>query len=398
MKIIHTADWHLGQTFYGYERTYEHRIFLDRLTTIIVENNIDVLLIAGDIFDSPNPSAESQKTFFDFICTLINKQPGLRIIITAGNHDSGARLEAPSPILESFNVIIRGIVTRNAEGETEYNRLIIPLSNDTCCLAVPYLRQNDYPNNITYNDGVNQFYSTLYEIAKKQFTTIIAMGHMHVAGGEISQGDRSERTVVGGLDCVNITQLAENFDYMALGHLHKAQRVAGKEHIRYSGAPLPMSFAERNNKQSVTCITFEKNKKKIEKIDIETPVKLISIPQEPKPIPKVLEALCVLPKGETDENSPFIEIRVLITEPEPTLRQQIETAIENCSVRLTRIEAVSEHSKSHIETPLTYDELKDIDPMELAINVFKQNYGQDDMPLKMKEMLNEVINEVKSKL
>lgn len=399
MKIIHTADWHLGQTFYGYERSYEHRIFLDWLAEVIFKNQIDVLLISGDIFDNPNPSAESQAIFFKFIHRLINSIPSLRIIITAGNHDSGARIEAPNPILEHLNVTIRGIVTHNdTTGEIDYNRFIIPLSDDICCLAVPYLRQSDYPSSVTYDEGVNSFYSALYEIAKKSFNTIIAMGHMHVAGSEISQGDRSERIVIGGLDCVNIIPLAKCFDYMALGHLHKAQRVAGNEHIRYSGTPLPMSFAERNNKQSVTCVTFENGEKRIEKIEFDTPVKLISIPQEAKPIPQVLEELESLPKGEVNENSPFLEIRVQITEPEPTLRKQIENAIEGCAVRLTRVEAVTERGDSNIEAPMTYDELKSINPMELATDVFKRNYGQEDMPQRMREMLNEVINEVKNRI
>ncbi|MBR7133948.1 MAG: exonuclease subunit SbcD, partial [Bacteroidaceae bacterium] len=108
MKIIHTADWHLGQTFYGYERAYEHRIFLSWLAKQISDREIDALLISGDVFDNPNPSAEAQSMFYDFIKRLTTENPQLRIVITAGNHDSAARLEAPAPILEGFNVTIRG--------------------------------------------------------------------------------------------------------------------------------------------------------------------------------------------------------------------------------------------------------------------------------------------------
>lgn len=394
IRLIHTADWHLGQTFFGYERTHEHREFLEWLTAQITALHTDVLLIAGDMFDSPNPSAESQKIFYDFICNVTRLNNNLKIIIIAGNHDSAARLEAPNPLLESLNVTVRGLIRRTHDGEIDYKRLIIPINDESCCLAVPYLRQGDYPAADNYNDGIGKMYTHLVNIAKEHYKTIIAMGHLHANGGDLSTDDRSERTVIGGLDCVDPTIFDSRITYTALGHLHKEQRVGGCENIRYSGAPLPMSFAERNNKQGVTSVIIDDNCCTTEKIIFDKAIKLLSIPATPKPIDEVITEIERLPEGETDAHSPYIEIRVAISEPEPSLRNKIEKALENRAVRPTRIEAVTEQGTGNLSAPYTYEELKRIQPIELATDIFKQRYGGKDMPKNIKELLIEVIREV----
>ena len=112
LKLIHTADWHLGQTFFGYDREAEHEAFLGFLTNLLVERETDVLLIAGDVFDVTNPSAGAQRRFYRFLREANRLNPGLQIVIIAGNHDSAIRLEAPNPLLEELNTSIVGIVGR----------------------------------------------------------------------------------------------------------------------------------------------------------------------------------------------------------------------------------------------------------------------------------------------
>ena len=116
MKIIHTADWHIGQTFFGYDRFQEHQYFLDWLTDQITTQQIDVLLISGDIFDVANPSAQAQRQFYRFLRRVTEQNPGLQIILIAGNHDSASRLETPIPLLEEMNIQIRGTVRKRAGG------------------------------------------------------------------------------------------------------------------------------------------------------------------------------------------------------------------------------------------------------------------------------------------
>jgi len=392
MKILHTADWHIGQTFFDYDRKTEHIKFLKWLKKQIKELRIDLLLVAGDVFDSPNPSAESQRIYYHFLRDITFENPDLQIIIIAGNHDSAARLEAPNPLLESMNVSVRGVLKRTNEDEIDFNHLIIPLNKGGYCLAVPYLRQGDYPNAGTYAQGVQKMYETLYEQVKEKNEPIIVMGHLQATGSEISENDRSERTIIGGLECISPDSFAKEIAYTALGHLHRTQRVSGRENVRYSGSPLPMSFAEKNNKQGVTFVEIT-DSTKIERIEFEAPVKLLSIPTEPMPLNKALEEIANLPGGEKNETSPYLEIKILITEPEPSLRHHIEEALKTKSVRLARIAAMIPKRETGTQT-ITYEQLQTINPIDIATDIFRRRFNGEEMPEKMKTLLQEVIQEI----
>ena len=253
LKIIHTADWHLGQTFFGYDRDEEHEAFLSWLIDILTLRQTDVLLIAGDVFDVANPSAAAQRRFFRFLREANRRNPQLQIVIIAGNHDSAARLEAPIPLLEELNTSIVGAVPRTDLCKIDFDSLLIPLYNkegkrEAICLAVPYLRQGDYPaskeGKDTYVEGVTRMYRQLYDYADSQRQpgeALLAMGHLHATGAELSEDDRSERTIMGGLESISVEAFNEDLAYTALGHIHKAQRVGrGLPLLR---RPLPISFS-----------------------------------------------------------------------------------------------------------------------------------------------------------
>lgn len=390
MKLIHTADWHLGQTFFEYDRKGEHTQFLGWLREQVNVHEVDVLLVAGDVFDTPNPSAESQRQFYTFLKDVTAENPTLQIIIIAGNHDSAARLEALNPLLEAMSVTVRGVVKHTEDGDIDFSHLIVPLDKGGYCLAVPYLRQGDYPDSATYAEGVQAMYRELFERAPDKSKPIIAMGHLQATGSEISQNDRAERTIIGGLECVSPEAFNNEIAYTALGHLHRAQRVSGREDVRYAGAPLPMSFAEKNNKQGVTLVTIT-DTTEIERLEFDAPVKLICI--GPLPLAEVLPEIEKLPDGEVCETSSFLEIKVLITEPEPSLRVQIEKALEGKAVRLTRVEAKMFGNES-TERTISYEELQKINPLDMATAIFKRKYGGDTMPETMQGLLETVIREV----
>lgn len=394
MKIIHTADWHLGQTFYGYDRSKEHALFLDWLCNIIKERSIDLLLIAGDIFDTPNPSAEAQRMYYHFLKRVTQDNEGLQIIATAGNHDSAARIEAPSPLLNVFNVHVSGVVHYRDE-EIDYDSMIIPIAGNGCCLAVPYLRHNDHPEAESYSEGVAKMYSELYERARERgYSPIIAMGHLQASGAEVSVGDTSEHAIIGGMEGIDARFANSGIIYTALGHLHKAQSVAHKENIRYSGAPLPMSFAELRNRQGVTEVTVEGNNFSYRLIEFDTPVKLMSIPKQPQPIDTVLEEIAQLPSGEQGESTPFLEIKVLVSTVDPTIRQRIDDALRNKAVRLASIVATSNISRENGECPMTYDEFKRTEPLDLIKEIYKRTQKKP-MGNEIEKLLVEVINEAR---
>ena len=148
IRILHTADWHLGQTFFGYDRAGEHEVFLNWLAGEIREREIDALIIAGDVFDVSNPSAASQSLYYHFIYRVTAENPTLQIVIVAGNHDSAARLEAPLPLLQAMRTEVRGVVRKSDDGEIDYDHLTVELKNrdgevELLCMAVPFLRQGD---------------------------------------------------------------------------------------------------------------------------------------------------------------------------------------------------------------------------------------------------------------
>ena len=151
IRILHTADWHIGQLFHEYDRTYEHQQFLYWLLETLKEEQIDALLISGDVFDSSNPSAASIRMFYSFLNQSVKQNPDLQIIVTAGNHDSASRLESPKPLLESSNIHIVGVVEKNDDGRVDYAKICIPLKDkegntEAWCIAAPFLRMGDYPS------------------------------------------------------------------------------------------------------------------------------------------------------------------------------------------------------------------------------------------------------------
>ena len=416
MRVIHTADWHLGQNFYEYDRKTEHLRFMTWLKEVVREYHVDVLLIAGDVFDSPNPSAESQKMYYAFLREITAENPHLQVIIIAGNHDSAARLEAPNPLLEEMNVCVRGLVKHREDGEIDYTNLLVPLLAGGYCLAVPYLRQGDYPDMESYSTGVKALYDRLLELAKTEQGNkpIIAMGHLHTTGAELSENDRSERAVIGGLECVLPDTFSDSIAYTALGHIHRCQRVSGRDNVRYAGAPIPMSFSEKNNRQGVVLVeinddttginddTIEKNDDTIEKNDdririeriiYEGAVEMLSVPREPASLEEALQALSTLPNGEITDASPFLEIKILLTEPEPSMRKQIEETLKGKAVRLARIAAVTPAVQRE-NVISTLDELQQMSPMTMAERVFEQQYGGAKMPEAMRKLLQEIIREV----
>ena len=415
IRILHTADWHLGQTFFGYDRVEEHVHFLQWLARELKENKIDVLLVAGDVFDVSNPSAASQRMFYHFIRQVTEENPKLQLVVVAGNHDSAARLEAPVPLLQEMRTEIRGIV-RKHEGEIDYDHLIVELKNsegevEALCLAVPFLRQGDYPVVATdgnpYAEGVKELYVRLQERAlqrRKDGQALVAVGHLQATGSEIAERDFSERTIIGGLECVSPDTFTEQIAYTALGHIHKSQRVSGRENVRYAGSPLPMSFAEREYHHGVVIVTLAEGwAVEIEKREYVPLVGLLSVPRGKAATPEeVLEELAHLPlaseeaEGEQTERSlhfPYLEIKVLLTEPEPMLRQQIEEAIADKAVRLARIVSVYRQAEENtLEEEVLAAGLQEMNPLQIVKATFENTY-QSEMPEELERVFQQTMRE-----
>ena len=409
MKILHTADWHIGQLFHEYDRSFEHQQFLNWLVETLASEQVDVLLVSGDVFDLSNPSAVSVKMFYTFLNHAIKANPNLQIIITAGNHDSASRLESPKPLLESSNIHIIGVVQRNEDGSIDYEKLIIPLKDKagdikTWCIAVPFLRMGDYPiiadATNAYAAGVAALYEEAYQYAstKKQSNLpVICMGHLHAQQAEITDMDKAERLIMGGVECISATAFHENIQYVALGHIHKAQRIGGKEHIRYCGSPIPMSFSELHYKHQVVIFDIAREKiDNLKSIEIPLSVTLQRVPSVHSSLTEVLNALQQLPAYESNpELATYLEVRVLLDGPEPALRHKIETALSGKYVRLAKIDVrypVITASDSNVKLVIK-DNLQELQPQDVFAKVYQSKYN-NTVPTEILQLFNQVSQEV----
>ncbi|GAA6423731.1 exonuclease SbcCD subunit D [Bacteroides fragilis] len=401
IRILHTADWHLGQTFFGYDRTQEHEHFLDWLAGVLTKNKIDVLIVAGDVFDVSNPSAASQRMFYRFIHRVTTENPRLQLVVVAGNHDSAARLESPLPLLQEMRTEIKGIV-RKQNGKIDYEHLLVELKNaagevEALCLAVPFLRQGDYPVVETegnpYAEGVKELYARLLKYALKKRTdgqALVAVGHLLATGSEIAEKDHSERIIIGGLESVSPESFPEQIVYTALGHIHKAQRVSGRENIRYAGSPLPMSFAEKHYHHGVVKVTLDEGwAVEIEKLEYTPLVRLLSIPATEAAAPdEVLDELRGLELPE-DEPMPYLEVKVKLSEPEPMLRQQVEEILEDKPVRLARIVSFyRQAAEGSVEEETLTAGLQEMNPLQIVKATFENSY-QTEMPEELVNLFQE---------
>ncbi|MGK5010668.1 exonuclease SbcCD subunit D C-terminal domain-containing protein [Janthinobacterium sp. MDB2-8] len=394
MRLLHTSDWHLGQTLHNFERGYEHQRFLDWLLDTLVAEHVDVLLVAGDVFDNANPSAASQKQLYVFLQQARARLPALQLVVVAGNHDSAGRLEAPGPLLAAHGTHVIGHLLRGEDGHIDLERLLLPLSGadgqvQAWCLAVPFLRPGDVPklpsgdSQDAYLGGIALLYRQLTDLAlarRQPGQAIIAMGHCHMVGGEMSN-DSERRIVIGGTEMLPSGIFDTAIVYAALGHLHKAQAVGGQEHIRYCGSPIPLSFAEVNYRHQVLCLDIEgETLQSVRAIEVPRAVPLLRVPAAPAPIDEVLAQLAALDLPTAPpETQPFLEVRVRLDAPEPGLRTRIETALDGKSVRLAKIET-SSAARSSAPENMTLDQLGQLQPDDIFRRLYLQKYGRPAPP------------------
>lgn len=264
MRIIHTSDWHLGQNFYSKSRAAEHDAFLQWLLTTAEAQKVDAIIVAGDIFDTGSPPSYARELYNRFVVNL--QQTGCHLVVLAGNHDSVATLNESRDILSFLNTTVIA--------SAGHKPFILNQRDGTpgaVFCPVPFLRPRDI---ITSQAGLSgsekvrqvleritgyyqQQYQQACELRADRSLPIIASGHLTTVGA--SKSDAVRDIYIGTLDAFP----AQNFppaDYIALGHIHRAQKIGGSEHIRYSGSPIALSFDETGKSKSVNLVTFADGK------------------------------------------------------------------------------------------------------------------------------------------
>lgn len=405
LRIIHTADWHLGHHLHGISRDYEHQQFLAWLLQKLTQQKADALIVAGDIFDTANPSAAAQTQLYDFLLKARTQCPQLNIILVGGNHDSAARLDAPATLLKALGVVVVGGLNRSPQGEIDWQRLLVPMSNaqgeiKAWCGAMPFLRHVDLPNNHSVDDplisGVKTLYQQLITQLQQQAQNneaLLLTGHCYMAGGNISE--LSERKILGGNQhALPVDIFSEHIHYTALGHLHLAQTVGANESVRYSGSPIPLSFDEQHYPHQIVQIDLaEDNSLQIESLFVPRSVEILRIPNSKAycALDSALQQLTeyAFTAGLPIEQQPLLELRISLEKPEPGLRQQIELCVKDLPVRLLKISTAYTGSEKGLADMIVEQRLEDLQPEDVFQRCYENKY-ETPAPDAIVQLFNEL--------
>ena len=390
MKLLHTSDWHLGQNFMGRGRLEEHTAFLEWLRDLIVSEGVDLLLVSGDIFDTGTPPNYALEMYYNFLRSLY-ETPCRRVIITAGNHDAVATLKAPRQVLKTLGVeVVTGeeavapIVIENEAGEME-----------AVVCAVPFLREGFVRKAAAgegvqekerlLQEGVVRYYERIAEAAREmrgeRDIPIVGMGHLTTLGSKASESERE--IYVGGSLHIDAKFFASLFDYTALGHLHKNQRVG--ENVWYSGSPLPLSFAEAKGAKRVNIVTFEERKPVVEQVEIPRFRALLSLGGT---LHEVLDAL-----EQVEDQTSWIEVEV--DDPNPyEANRLIREKAEELGLTLLAVKLVQKEARLHAHEVEAIS-LTELTPLEVFEKRLEADGLEDEalkeaLTVRFKTLLEEV--------
>jgi DNA repair protein SbcD/Mre11 len=366
MKVLHTSDWHIGRSLYGRKRYDEFETFLDWLVHVTEEENIDVLLIAGDVFDNSTPSNRAQELYYRFLARVA-APAGRHVVVAAGNHDSPSLLNAPRGLLKFLNVHVVGCPSDYPEDE-----VIVVSGPDRepglMVCAIPYLRDRDIriaeagesmeDKERKIIEGIRIHYRAVCEVAREkrdllgQAIPIVAMGHLFASGGQVTEGDGVRELYVGSLAQVRTDIFPDCIDYLALGHLHIPQKVGGSDFVRYAGSPLPIGFGEADQGKSVVVVEFTGNRPAVKTIPVPGFQELKTLAGDWDTITYGLDHL------RSVGSSAWLEIVYEGDEIAGSIRERLDEAIEGTAIEILRVKnnRVVERALSRVDTE-TLDEL-----------------------------------------
>lgn len=376
MKLLHTSDWHLGRTLDVKRRYDEFDQFFNWIFDLIEEEQIDVVLISGDIFETSNPSAKAQEYYFNFLGRM-SKSRCRHVVVTAGNHDSPTLLDAPKELLKSLNIHAVGSIGDRYEDEVI---VLKDLQNNPFLIvcAVPFLHDRDVLQSFeaggsieqkiqNIKKGIQEHYQNVCALAERKRSQlggsipVVVMGHLYATGGHMVDGDGVRPLYIGNIEGISTKIFPPGIDYLALGHLHSPQVINDCETIRYSGAPLPMGFAEAKKQKKVIIVEFISDKKPIPKeILIPRFQEIESITGNFDTIQSRINEL------KATDKSVWVEIN--LDEPwiRPDIQESINHLISNSKIDVLKITPIREREKvlEQIETDEFLPDLSERDVFE----------------------------------
>lgn len=401
MKILHTSDWHLGQRLLFNDREQEHQRALDWLAATIREHAVDTLIVAGDIFDINNPPNYARTMYYRFLTGLLGTSCR-HIVITGGNHDSPAMLNAPRELLRLLNIHVVGAVTGDLQDE------IIELKDregrlEMVVAAVPFLRDRDlrfsqsgeggYERLQRVREGMAEHYrqiAALMESYREAEVPLMATGHLYASGAKAS--GRQDNIYAGDVENIDAGQFPDIFHYIALGHIHRPQVVGEQEHIRYSGSLIPLSFSETKDDKSVYILHFQQDQLlEVETINLPVFRRLKSITGD---LQKVKERLRRFDQKGGRELKPWIEVIVETDRLIPRLDLQLRDFTKDMDLQLLKIKIERQGDLLRRTTADTVN----LDDLEDVESVFRKKCMRFGSPPEQMDELLESFRELKDTL
>ena len=361
MKIIHTADWHIGHELYGYDREEEFGYFFTQLADLMAEEQPDALLVSGDVYDSYMPSNAAVKQLNTALLSLHEASPETEIILTAGNHDSGLRLEAAAPPWLSHRIHLIGTI----DPTLERNR--IEIEGKGVVMAIPFCYPANFPHQESdkVEERQKSFFQRVSEQLSKESLPTVLMAHLYLSDARLN-GNRQSRDIVGGSEAMPLSDVGTGYDYLALGHIHRRQQLSNQAH--YSGSPLPISFDEPAE-HGVLVVELDRGKTpRVDFRALATARPLLTLPEQAV---SYSDAIDLLRTMDADEQA-YIRLHVL-GEPDKPLPfdylEQATKALEGksaryCTVMMEYPESVAaERVEQRMVSP---DELNTYSPQRIV--------------------------------
>ena len=391
--FIHTSDWHLGQNFYGYDRTEEQCDFLSQLADIVRKRQPDALLVSGDIYHTAAPSNAAVNLYVNAMLDIHKACPTMAIIVIAGNHDSASRLDSDHRLWQLANVTVLGGISRDSDGHADLSRHIIKVGNKGIVAAVPFAYPASFPlaadvTDISRNQRQQAYFQALLDQAKAQNDNnlpIVLMAHLAVNNSDFTGHDRNMM-----MECVEIDALGKGYDYAALGHIHRPQDVS--ERARYCGTPIPVSFDEQcEHSVSIVEIDAHGSLPRIETKSIKNTKPMHTLPaQEPVDFDT---AIALLQAYNPNEKA-YIRLNVLVDRFLPNgALQSAAQAVKDKQCRFCEIKKTTTAIESRHTTQLTVEQFNKMRPIEVANLYFIEKTG-NPMTEQQQEMFNEVYQAV----
>lgn len=367
LRVLHTSDWHLGQHFMGKTRQAEHQAFCAWLLEQVCAHQVDVLLIAGDVFDTGAPPSYAREQYYRLVVDL--RDAGCALVVLGGNHDSPAMLgESRSLLAQLGTHVVPGVGVDLAEQVLVLKDRAGQPGAVLC--AIPFIRPRDVmasqagqsaqDKQQSLQQAIAEHYRALHELALSkrealgQALPIIATGHLTTVGASASESVRE--IYVGSLEAFP-TSAFPPADYIALGHIHRPQKIGGLEHIRYCGSPIALSFDEARQQKEVLLLQFgEAALQSITALPVPVFQPMASLRGSLK---ELADAIAEIAKQGTSERPVWLEVQVSTDDYLSDLQSRINALCEGHPVEVLRIRRERGNASANLtsEARETLDEL-----------------------------------------